>query len=37
MDFTLTDPQQDIFIGNSEMALMMRQHDWAQTPLGPPN
>ena len=37
MDFTLPDPQQDVFVGNSEMALMMRQQDWSQTPLGPPN
>lgn len=27
---------QDIFIGDSEMAQMMRQHDWTQTTLGPP-
>jgi signal transduction histidine kinase/ActR/RegA family two-component response regulator len=26
----------DIFVGNSEMARLMRAHDWAATPLGPP-
>jgi signal transduction histidine kinase/ActR/RegA family two-component response regulator len=26
----------DIFVGTSEMAQLMRQHDWASTPLGPP-
>ncbi|XDF37785.1 ATP-binding protein [Paracidovorax avenae] len=26
----------DIFIGHSEMARRMRQHDWEATPLGPP-
>ncbi|WP_052711985.1 hybrid sensor histidine kinase/response regulator [Paracidovorax citrulli] len=26
----------DIFIGQSEMARRMRQHDWEATPLGPP-
>ena len=27
----------DIFIGHSEMARRMRQHDWEATPLGPPD
>lgn len=26
----------DIFVGQSEMAVLMRRHDWAATPLGPP-
>jgi signal transduction histidine kinase len=26
----------DVFVGNSEMAQLMRAHDWASTPLGPP-
>ncbi|KQP18048.1 ATP-binding protein [Pseudorhodoferax sp. Leaf267] len=26
----------DIFVGTSEMAQLMRAHDWAATPLGPP-
>lgn len=26
----------DIFVGDSEMAALMRAHDWAATPLGPP-
>ncbi len=26
----------DIFVGQSEMAALMRRHDWAATPLGPP-
>ena len=26
----------DIFVGNSEMARLMRAHDWSATPLGPP-
>ncbi|RZL61262.1 MAG: response regulator [Variovorax sp.] len=26
----------DIFVGTGEMAQLMRQHDWASTPLGPP-
>src|SRR4051794_7204548 len=26
----------DIFVGDSEMARLMRSHDWAATPLGPP-
>ena len=26
----------DIFVGDSEMAGLMRAHDWASTPLGPP-
>jgi signal transduction histidine kinase/DNA-binding response OmpR family regulator len=26
----------DIFVGNGEMATLMRAHDWASTPLGPP-
>src|ERR1700755_2895499 len=26
----------DIFVGDSEMARLMRGHDWAATPLGPP-
>ncbi len=29
-------PYDDIFVGNSEMAQLMREHDWASTPLGPP-
>jgi signal transduction histidine kinase/ActR/RegA family two-component response regulator len=29
-------PLTDIFVGNSEMAELMRQHDWSATPLGPP-
>lgn len=37
MDFSLSVSEQDPFVGNSEMALMMRQHDWGQTPLGPPS
>ena len=37
MDSSLPVSEQDPFVGDSEMALMMRQHDWAQTPLGPPN
>lgn len=27
----------DVFVGDSEMAKMMRDHDWASTPLGPPD
>lgn len=27
----------EIFVGDSEMAQMMRQHDWSQTSLGPPD
>lgn len=26
----------DIFVGDSQMAGLMREHDWAATPLGPP-
>jgi signal transduction histidine kinase/ActR/RegA family two-component response regulator len=26
----------DIFVGDGEMARLMREHDWAATPLGPP-
>ncbi|MYZ45627.1 ATP-binding protein [Schauerella aestuarii] len=29
-------PYADIFVGDSEMANVMRRHDWAKTPLGPP-
>jgi signal transduction histidine kinase/ActR/RegA family two-component response regulator len=29
-------PYADIFVGNGEMAELMRRHDWASTPLGPP-
>jgi PAS domain S-box-containing protein len=28
---------EDIFPGSSELSQMMRAHDWASTPLGPPN
>lgn len=28
---------EDIFVGDSEMARLMRAHDWAATPLGPPD
>ncbi|VWX60355.1 Hybrid sensor histidine kinase/response regulator [Burkholderiales bacterium 8X] len=33
-----TDPNRydSIFVGRSEMAELMRRHDWAATPLGPP-
>ncbi|RZI87688.1 MAG: hybrid sensor histidine kinase/response regulator, partial [Variovorax sp.] len=30
------DRHADIFVGQSEMAQLMRRHDWAATPLGPP-
>jgi signal transduction histidine kinase/DNA-binding response OmpR family regulator len=33
---TPTPDHQDIFIGDGEMAQLMRRHDWAATPLGPP-
>src|SRR3954464_4175448 len=26
----------EVFVGDSEMAALMRRHDWAATPLGPP-
>ncbi|HEY0353742.1 MAG TPA: PAS domain-containing protein, partial [Enterovirga sp.] len=26
----------EVFVGDSEMAALMRKHDWAATPLGPP-
>ncbi len=29
-------PGDDIFLGDGEMARLMRAHDWAATPLGPP-
>ncbi|WP_235580386.1 ATP-binding protein [Rhizobacter sp. Root404] len=29
-------PYADIFVGQSDMANLMRRHDWAATPLGPP-
>ena len=29
-------PYGDIFVGDGEMAELMRRHDWASTPLGPP-
>jgi hypothetical protein len=29
-------PYSDIFVGDSNMARMMREHDWASTSLGPP-
>jgi signal transduction histidine kinase/CheY-like chemotaxis protein len=29
-------PDPDIFVGQGEMARLMRAHDWAATPLGPP-
>jgi PAS domain-containing protein len=29
-------PYADIFVGNGEMAELMRRHDWASTSLGPP-
>ena len=29
-------PYADIFVGNGEMAELMRRHDWAATSLGPP-
>ena len=29
-------PYADIFVGQGEMADLMRRHDWASTPLGPP-
>ncbi len=28
-------PQRELFVGDSEMARLMRAHDWAATPLGP--
>ena len=31
-----TSEHADIFVGHSEMAELMRRHDWAATPLGPP-
>jgi PAS domain S-box-containing protein len=31
------DPYADIFVGDSEMARLMRRHDWAATTLGPPD
>src|SRR5476649_2226234 len=30
-----SDAHDDVFIGDSEMARLMRAHDWAATPLGP--
>ena len=37
MDTDLTPPAaaRDIFVGDSEMARLMRAHDWSATPLGP--
>src|SRR5881396_1971035 len=32
----LSERYADIFIGDGEMARLMRAHDWAATPLGPP-
>lgn len=37
MTLNFSDLHQDIFIGDSEMAQLMRQHDWAGTSLGPPD
>ena len=36
MNLAAPNLHQDIFIGDSEMAQMMRQHNWGQTSLGPP-
>lgn len=33
---TFADRHDDIFVGHSDMAQMMREHDWAATALGPP-
>lgn len=33
----ISDQYQDIFVGDGEMAQMMRQHDWATTSLGTPD
>jgi signal transduction histidine kinase/DNA-binding response OmpR family regulator len=32
----ISDPYSDIFVGDGEMARLMRAHDWASTGLGPP-
>ena len=37
MTLQVSDPYQHIFVGNGEMAQMMRSHDWANTPLGLPD
>lgn len=37
MTLSFSDPHQDIFIGDSEMAQLMRRHDWAGTSLGSPD
>src|SRR5690606_5721018 len=35
--FQMNRPHGDpIFVGDSEMARLMREYDWASTPLGPP-
>ncbi len=36
MNLASPELHQDIFIGESEMAQMMRQHDWSQTSVGSP-
>ena len=35
-DATPAKPYKDIFVGEGEMAELMRRHDWASTSLGPP-
>ncbi|MBL8301231.1 MAG: hybrid sensor histidine kinase/response regulator, partial [Ideonella sp.] len=33
---TVADVQHEVFVGDGEMARLMQAHDWAATPLGPP-
>lgn len=37
MNLQASDRFQDVFVGDGEMARMMRQHDWANTSLGQPD
>ncbi|SIQ01698.1 PAS fold-containing protein [Rhizobium sp. RU33A] len=37
MTLNFSDSHQDIFIGDSEMAQLMRRHDWASSSLGSPD
>ena len=37
MNTQALDRYSDIFVGDGEMARMMRQHDWASSSLGPPD
>lgn len=37
MSAVSSEEHRELFIGDGEMARMMRQHDWAMTSLGPPD